>query len=39
LHEALEKVLKDNELDDILGPTDGPLASIAAAAGKLCVLY
>lgn len=34
LHETLEKTLKDNDVNVILGPSDGPLSSIAASAGK-----
>jgi len=34
LREGLEKVMKQNNLDAVIGPSDGPLASIAAMCGS-----
>lgn len=33
IRKAIRKILADNEVDVIMGPADGPLANIAAAAG------
>lgn len=35
LEKGVQKVMEENKLDSIIGPTDGPLASISAAIGKL----
>lgn len=33
LEKGVQKVMEENKLDSIIGPTDGPLASISAAIG------
>lgn len=35
LQNGVQKIMEANKLDAIFGPTDGPLASISAAMGKM----
>lgn len=35
LEDGVRRIMEENKLDAIIGPTDGPMASMAAAIGKM----